>query len=79
MKTTNVFYDFIISSTKYLVFASPISYIIILVGDEDGFYGLSPFNKPIIILLFIVGLSLVIAVINFSPYPPKLSIRFPVK
>ena len=80
MKTLNVEDEsFIISSTKYFVFAFPISYINLLVGGVDGFNGSSPVNKPIIILRFIVGLSLVIAVINLSPYPPKLSIRFPVK
>ncbi len=68
-----------ISSTKYFVFASPISYIILLLGGEDRINGLSPINKPIIILWFIVRLSLVIAFINFSPDPPKLKIRFPVK
>ena len=37
------------SSTKYRVFVNPKSYIVILVGGEDGFYGLSPVNTPIII------------------------------
>ena len=47
--TTFVSY-FIISSNKYFVFASPISYIFLLVGGKDGFNGLSPVNTPIIIL-----------------------------
>ena len=80
MKTAYVFDgSFITSSTKYRVFESPISYIFLLVGGEDGTYGLSPVNTPIIILWFIVGLSLVNVFINFSPDPPKLSIRLPVK
>jgi hypothetical protein len=49
MNTTFVFV-FINSSTEYFVFASPISYINLLVGGEDRIYGLSPVNTPIIIL-----------------------------
>ena len=38
------------SSTKYQVFASPISYIYLILGGDDGTNGLSLKNTPIIIL-----------------------------
>ena len=55
----------IISSIKYWVFVSPNSNIYFVVGGLDGLTGSSPSKKPIIILEYILGLSLVNTFTNF--------------